>query len=86
MLSLLSWTVLSPYSWLSTNYSWPLVTTCELVSELSAMLVSPRLDIVADDDITALGSILLNFPCLLWLGSEYIMDIYSLYFGVYRLG
>jgi len=36
------------------------------VSELSAMLVSPRPDIVtADDNIAALGGILLNFPCLL---------------------
>jgi len=51
------------------------------------MLVSPYLDIIAaNDNITALGGILLNFPCLLWLGSNYITDTYSLYYGVYKLG
>jgi len=49
-----------------TAYSCPLVISCESASELSAILVSPRPDIIAaDDDITALGGILLNFPCLL---------------------
>jgi len=38
----------------------------ELVSKLLAMLVLARLDVIAaDDNIAALGSILLNFPCLL---------------------
>jgi len=51
------------------------------------MLVSPYLDIIAaNNNTTALGSILLNFPCLLQLSSEYIIDIYSLYYRVYRLG
>jgi len=37
--------------------------SCESVSKLSAMLVSPHPDIIAaDDDIAALGGILLNFP------------------------
>jgi len=36
------------------------------VSELSAMLVLTRPNIIAaDDDVAALGSILLNFLCLL---------------------
>jgi len=36
------------------------------VSELSAILVSPYPDIIAaDDDVAALGGILLNFPYLL---------------------
>jgi len=49
-----------------TNYSCPFVIGYELVFKLSAMLVSLCPDIVAtDNDITALGSILLNFPCLL---------------------
>jgi len=49
-----------------TNYNYPLVISCELVSELLAMLVLARPDIIAaDNDITALGSILLNFFCLL---------------------
>jgi len=48
------------------NYSCPLVIGCESVSKFLAMLVSPCLDVVAaDDDIAALGGILLNFPCLL---------------------
>jgi len=51
------------------------------------MLVLPHLDIVAaDNNITALGGILLNFPYLSWLGSEYVTDTCSLYYGVYRLG
>ena len=59
----------------------------KLVFKLSAMLVSPRPDIVAaDDDIAALSGILSIFPCLLWLGSKYITNTYSLYYGVYRLG
>ena len=59
----------------------------ESVFKLSAMLVSPCPDIVtADDNVAALGGILLIFPCLLWLGSEYIINTYSLYYGVYRLG
>jgi len=42
------------------------MTTYESVSKLSAMLVSPRPDIIAaNDNIVALGNILLNFPCLL---------------------
>jgi len=70
-----------------TNYNYPFIIGCELISKLLAMLVSAYLNIIAtDDDITALGSILLSFPCLLWLGSEYIMDTYSLYYGVYKLG
>jgi len=49
-----------------TNYSYPLVIGCESISKLLAMLVLPYLDIIAaDDDIAALGGILLNFPCLL---------------------
>jgi len=49
-----------------TNYSCPLVIGCELASKLLAMLVSPYPDIIAtDDDVTALGGILSNFPCLL---------------------
>jgi len=41
------------------------MTTYKSVSKLLAMLVSPRPDIIAvDDDITALGGILLNFLCL----------------------
>jgi len=70
-----------------TNYSYPLVIGCKLISKLLAMLVSPYLDIIAaDDNIAALGGILLNFPCLLWLSSEYIIDTCSLYYGVYELG
>jgi len=39
---------------------------CELVSKLLAILVLLCLDIItADNDIIALGGILLNFPCLL---------------------
>jgi len=49
-----------------TNYNYPLVIGYKLISKLSAMLVLAYLDIIAtDDDIAALGSILLNFPCLL---------------------
>ena len=49
-----------------TNYSCPLMIGCELASKLLAMLVSPYPDVVtADNNITALGSILLIFPCLL---------------------
>jgi len=49
-----------------TNYSYPLIISCELVSELLAMLVSPYLDIIAtNDNVITLSSILLNFPCLL---------------------
>jgi len=70
-----------------TNCNCPLVISYKLISKLLAMLVSPYPDIIAaNDDIAALGSILSNFPCLLWLGSEYIIDTYSLYYGVYRLG
>ena len=48
-----------------TNCSCPLVISCELVSKLLAMLVSACLDIVAaNDDVAALGSILLIFLCL----------------------
>jgi len=66
LLSLLSWTALLPCNWLMTNYSCPLVIGCELVSELLAMLVSPCPDVVAvDNDVAALGGILLSFPCLL---------------------
>jgi len=51
------------------------------------MLVSARPDIIAaNNNVAALGSILLNFPYLLWLGSEYVMDTCSLYYGVYKLG
>jgi len=49
-----------------TNYSCPLVISCELISKLLAMLVSPYPDIItADNNIVALGSILLIFLCLL---------------------
>jgi len=49
-----------------TNYNCPLVISYKSVSKLLAMLVSPYPDIIAaDDDITTLGGILLNFPCLL---------------------
>jgi len=49
-----------------TNCSCPLVIGCELISKLSAMLVLAHPDIVAaDNNIAALGGILLNFPCLL---------------------
>ena len=49
-----------------TNYSYPLVISCELISKLLAILVLPYLDVIAaDDNIAALGSILSNFPCLL---------------------
>ena len=49
-----------------TNYSCPLIIGCESVSKLSAILVSPYLDIIAiDNNIAALGNILLNFPYLL---------------------
>jgi len=48
-----------------TNYSCPLVIGCESVSKLLAMLVSAYPDIVAaDNNIAALGGILLNFSCL----------------------
>jgi len=70
-----------------TNYSCPFVISYKLISKLLAMLVSPYPDIVAaDDNITALGGILSNFLCLLWLSSKYITDTCSLYYGVYRLG
>jgi len=69
-----------------TNCNYPLVIGCESVSKLSAILVSPCLDVIAaDDNIAALGGILLIFPCLPWLGSKYIMNTYSLYYGVYEL-
>ena len=49
-----------------TNYSCFLVIGYESVSKLLAILVLPRPDIItANDNITALGNILLNFPCLL---------------------
>jgi len=49
-----------------TNYNYPLVIGCELIFELLAMLVSARPDIIAaDDNVAALGSILLSFLCLL---------------------
>jgi len=49
-----------------TDCSCPLVIGCKLVFKLLAMLVSARLDIVAtDNDVAALGGILLIFPCLL---------------------
>jgi len=42
------------------------MTTYELVSKLLAILVSPYLDIIAtDDNIAALGGILLILLCLL---------------------
>ena len=57
------------------------------VSKLLAMLVLPYPDIVAaNDDVAALGGILSIFLCLLWLGSKYVIDICSLYYGVYKLG
>jgi len=49
-----------------TNYNYPFIISCESVSKLLAMLVSPYLDIITtNDDVTALGGILLNFLCLL---------------------
>ena len=49
-----------------TNYNCPLIISYELVSKLSAMLVLPYPDIIAtNDNITTLGGILSNFPCLL---------------------
>jgi len=49
-----------------TNYSCPLVIGCKSASKLSAILVSPYPDIIAaNDNITALGGILLNFLYLL---------------------
>jgi len=49
-----------------TNCSCPLVISYELTSKLSAILVSPYPDVVAaDNNITALGSILLISLCLL---------------------
>jgi len=49
-----------------TDCSCPLVISYKLIFKLSAMLVSAYLDIItADDNITALSSILLNFLCLL---------------------
>jgi len=87
LLSLSSWTALLPYNWSITDYSYPLVIGCESVSKLSAMLVSAHPDVVAaDDNVAALGGILLNFPCLSWLGSKYVIDTCSLYYRVYRLG
>jgi len=66
LLSLLFWTALLPYNWLITDCSCPLVISCELVSELLAMLVLLCLDVVAtNNDIATLGGILLNFLCLL---------------------
>jgi len=59
------WTILSPYSWSMTACSCPLIINIESASELSAMLVSPPHNVVADDDTAALGGILLNFSCLL---------------------
>jgi len=70
-----------------TDCSCFFVIGCELISELLAMLVLPCLDVVAaNNDVAVLGGILLNFPCLLWLGSECIMDTCSLYYGVCGLG
>jgi len=66
LLSLLSQTTLSLYNWSITNYNCPLVIGYKSVSKLLAMLVSPYLDIIAaNNNITALGSILSNFPYLL---------------------
>jgi len=66
LLSLSSQTALLPYNWLITNYNCPLVIGYESISKLLAMLVSPYPDIItANDDVAALGSILLIFPCLL---------------------
>ena len=49
-----------------TNYSCPLIIGYKSVSKLLAILVSPYLDIIAaNDNITALGSILSNFLYLL---------------------
>jgi len=40
--------------------------SCELISKLLAILVSPYLDVVAaNNNIAVLGGILLNFLCLL---------------------
>jgi len=66
LLSLLSQTVLLPCNWSITNYNCPLVISYKSASELSAILVLPCLDIItANNNVTALGGILLNFPCLL---------------------
>jgi len=49
-----------------TNCSYPLVIGCESVFKLSVILVLPCLDIVAaNNNVAALGGILLIFPCLL---------------------
>jgi len=49
-----------------TNYNYPFVIGCESVFKLLAILVSLYLDIVTtNNNITALGGILLNFLCLL---------------------
>jgi len=49
-----------------TDYSYPFMIGCESASKLSAILVSPYPDIItADDNITTLGGILLNFLYLL---------------------
>jgi len=49
-----------------TTYNYPLMINIKLVSKLSAILVSPPYNIVAaNDNIAALGGILLIFPCLL---------------------
>jgi len=66
LLSLLSQTTLLLCNWSMTNYSCPLMIGCKSAFKLLAMLVSPYLDIVAtNNNITALGGILLNFLCLL---------------------
>jgi len=70
-----------------TNYSCFLVIGYKSASKLLAMLVLPHLNVVtANDNIATLGGILLIFLYLLWLGSEYVIDTYSLYYGVYKLG
>ena len=63
------------------------MTTCKSASKLSAILVSSYPNIVTtNNDYIVLGGILSNFLYLSWLGSEYITDTCSLYYGVYRLG
>jgi len=65
LFSFSSQTALSPCSWSMTTYSYPFVIIIKSASELSAMLVSPPHNIIADDDTTALGSILSTCSCLL---------------------
>jgi len=66
LFSFTSQVALSPCSWSITACNYPLVINVKSASKLSAILVSPPCDVVAaDNNTTALGSILLNLSCLL---------------------